>query len=436
MNPDTLRAEMQEIGEKIRQVMSKDKPEQADYDHLKDLTASMQTRRDQLATIEAATSIDAEMSAPANPRAKGGELREEPKVSLGKYLQAVAVMGSADSVKYMDRAEAHAILDVRNAASGLNESVPSEGGFLVGTQQSTMLEQRAYDEGKLVKLCEHIPISGPYNGLEFSYVDEVSRADGSRQGGVRVYRTNEAPASLTSAKPAFGKANLKLENLTGLCYVTEEELQDAATLEALIVSMFGREFGFKQDDEFLNGTGAGQMLGVLNSGCLVSVAKETGQAAKTVSFENIVNMYARLWSGSSMASTRWIMNRQLVPQIMALSIKVGTAGFPLFIPGNSLTGTPNGTLLGVPIEFAEQAATPGTVGDIILADMKQYRIIEKGGLQSASSIHVKFDTTGETAFRFRMRNNGQPLWKSTLTPYKDATTSQTVSPFVALAVRA
>jgi HK97 family phage major capsid protein len=436
MNPDTLRAEMQEIGEKIRQIMSKDKPEQADYDHLKDLTASMQTRRDQLATIEAATSIDAEMSAPANPKAKGGELREEPKVSLGKYLQAVAVMGSADSVKYMDRAEAHAILDVRNAASGLNESVPSEGGFLVGTQQSTMLEQRAYDEGKLVKLCEHIPISGPYNGLEFSYVDEVSRADGSRQGGVRVYRTNEAPASLTSAKPAFGKANLKLENLTGLCYVTEEELQDAATLEALIVSMFGREFGFKQDDEFLNGTGAGQMLGVLNSGCLVSVAKETGQAAKTVSFENIVNMYARLWSGSSMASTRWIMNRQLVPQIMALSIKVGTAGFPLFIPGNSLTGTPNGTLLGVPIEFAEQAATPGTVGDIILADMKQYRIIEKGGLQSASSIHVKFDTTGETAFRFRMRNNGQPLWKSTLTPYKDATTSQTVSPFVALAVRA
>jgi HK97 family phage major capsid protein len=436
MNPDTLRAEMQEIGEKIRQVMSKDKPEQADYDHLKDLTASMQTRRDQLATIEAATSIDAEMSAPANPRAKGGELREEPKVSLGKYLQAVAVMGSADSVKYMDRSEAHAILDVRNAASGLNESVPSEGGFLVGTQQSTMLEQRAYDEGKLVKLCEHIPISGPYNGLEFSYVDEVSRADGSRQGGVRVYRTNEAPATLTSAKPAFGKANLKLENLTGLCYVTEEELQDAATLEALIVSMFGREFGFKQDDEFLNGTGAGQMLGVLNSGCLVSVAKETGQAAKTVSFENIVNMYARLWSGSSMASTRWIMNRQLVPQIMALSIKVGTAGFPLFIPGNSLTGTPNGTLLGVPIEFAEQAATPGTVGDIILADMKQYRIIEKGGLQSASSIHVKFDTTGETAFRFRMRNNGQPLWKSTLTPYKDATTSQTVSPFVALAVRA
>lgn len=136
-----------------------------------------------------------------------------------------------------------------------------------------------------------------------------------------------------------------------------------------------------------------------------------------------------------MATTRWVMNRQLIPQVMALAIKVGTAGFPLYIPGNSLAGTPNGTLLGVPIIFAEQSATPGTVGDIGLFDFGQYRIIDKAGIQAASSMHVLF-TTDEMAFRFVMRVNGQPLWKSALTPYKDASTSQTVSPFVTVAARA
>jgi HK97 family phage major capsid protein len=70
---------------------------------------------------------------------------------------------------------------------------------------------------------------------------------------------------------------------------------------------------------------------------------------------------------------------------MSLAIKVGTAGYPLYIPGNSLTGAPNGTLLGIPVVFAEQALALGTAGDIYLADFGQYRIIEKAGIQAASS---------------------------------------------------
>lgn len=430
---EKLRGEITEILDKVREINSRENPTAEDYASLKDYIAKVGERKEQLSTIEASEKLDTDYSMTADPQARGGEIREEPKVSFGEYLQAVAKVGSPDHVRTMDLATAKNILAPRAAASGLNESVPSEGGFLVGTQTSAMLVERAYDEGKLVRMCEHIPISGPFNGLEFAYVDETSRANGSRQGGVRVYRTSEAPASLNDANPKFGKASLKLENLTGLCYVTEEELQDAATLQALVVRLFGREFGFKMDDELINGTGAGQMLGILNAGCLVSQAKETGQSAATINFDNIVNMYARLWAGSSLSSTRWVMNRSCFPQLMKMNVAAGTAGYPVFIPGNSAAGTPYGSLLGIPIEFAEQSAALGTVGDIMLVDLGQYRIIEKGGLQADSSIHVKFDTTGETAFRFRMRNNGQPLWKSYLTPYKD--TSKTVSPFVALATR-
>jgi len=111
---------------------------------------------------------------------------------------------------------------------------------------------------------------------------------------------------------------------------------------------------------------------------------------------------------------------------------VGTGGMPVFIPGGTLANAPFGMLLGRPITPIEQCDALGTVGDIMLADFREYLLIEKGGMQTASSVHVRF-IYGENTFRFTMRNNGQPLPKSAVTPYKG---SATISPFVALATRA
>jgi HK97 family phage major capsid protein len=74
----------------------------------------------------------------------------------------------------------------------------------------------------------------------------------------------------------------------------------------------------------------------------------------------------------------------------------------------------------------------GDQGDIMLADLREYQMIEKGGIQAASSIHVMF-VYDETVFRFVYRVDGQPKWNSALTP-KNGTT--TVSPFVVLDARA
>jgi hypothetical protein len=70
-----------------------------------------------------------------------------------------------------------------------------------------------------------------------------------------------------------------------------------------------------------------------------------------------------------------------------------------------------------------------TKGDIYLASLSQYQTITKGGIKSASSIHVSF-LTDETAFRWVYRIDGTSLWSSALTPLHG---SNTVSPFVCLA---
>ena len=46
--------------------------------------------------------------------------------------------------------------------------------------------------------------------------------------------------------------------------------------------MFGQALGYFEDVAFISGTGAGQPLGILNAPALVTVSKETGQAADTI----------------------------------------------------------------------------------------------------------------------------------------------------------
>lgn len=310
------------------------------------------------------------------------------------------------------------------AASGLNETTPSDGGFLVQKDFVTELLKRTYETGILASKVKKIPISTNANGMKINAIDEDSRANGSRWGGVQTYWEGEAD-ELTASKPKFRQMELSLKKLTGLCYATDELLQDAAALEAVIRQAFAEEFGFKIDDAILSGSGEGEPLGILNSGAIVTVAKEASQT-DIITVENLIKMWNRLWSRSR-ANAVWYINQELEPYLYTL--KIGDK--PVYIPAGGLSEKPYGTLFGRPVVPIEQCSAAGEVGDIILADIGQYLLIDKGGVKSASSIHVRF-LYDENVFRFIYRVDGKPIWTKPLTPYKG---SATVSPFVTLAKR-
>lgn len=310
------------------------------------------------------------------------------------------------------------------AASGLNETTPSDGGFLVQQDFVTELLKRTYETGILASKVKRIPISTNANGMKINAIDEDSRANGSRWGGVQTYWEGEAD-EITASKPKFRQMELSLKKLTGLCYATDELLQDAAALEAVIRQAFAEEFGFKIDDAILSGSGEGEPLGILNSGAIVTVAKEASQT-DIITVENLIKMWNRLWSRSR-ANAVWYINQELEPYLYTL--KIGDK--PVYIPAGGLSEKPYGTLFGRPVVPIEQCSAAGEVGDIILADIGQYLLIDKGGVKSASSIHVRF-LYDENVFRFIYRVDGKPIWTKPLTPYKG---SATVSPFVTLAKR-
>lgn len=157
------------------------------------------------------------------------------------------------------------------------------------------------------------------------------------------------------------------------------------------------------------------------------MSKESGQAASTVVIQNIIKMYARLWSRSRQNAV-WYINQDILPQLMTMTLAVGSGGSVVWMPAGQIAGQPFDTLLGIPVIPIEQCASLTNQGDIILADMSQYLAIDKGSMQAASSIHVRF-VNDESVFRFTYRCDGQPGWNTALTPYKG---SATQSPFITL----
>jgi HK97 family phage major capsid protein len=348
-----------------------------------------------------------------------GDAPEDRKFdSFGHFLQAVRRAGSAGGSRDPRLLEERAI-------SGASESIPSDGGYLVQTDFAAEIWKRANEVGVLLPRCRRIPISANANSFSMNIVDESSRATGSRWGGVQIYRKPEA-GTATVKKVKFGQISLKLKKLIGTTYSTDELEADASALAAVVGQGFAEEFAFVVDDEIFRGDGASQMLGIVNSAAYVEVAKETDQDAATILYENIVKMYSRFYGSSGV----WLANRDTFPSLATMSL---TLNVPVYLPPGGASAAPYGTLFGMPLLFIETASTLGTAGDIVLADMSQYLVIEKGGLNGASSMHVKF-VEDEMCYRWTYRNDGRPIWKSALTPYKGS--SNTRSPFVGLAVRA
>lgn len=354
--------------------------------------------------------------------------KPEPFKNLGEQLQAVA--HAAMNPGHEDTRLVWDTFTPQAAISGAGASVPSDGGYLIQKDLMTEFMNKAYGDDAILSRVRRIPISANSDGLKINLVDETSRATGSRWGGIQVFWGAEGD-SATAKKPKFRQASWELKDVIGLMYATNRLLQDASALEAVFEQAFRDEMAFFEADGVINGTGSGQMQGILNATALVSVSKEATQAAASIIYENINKMWSRMWARSR-GNSVWLINQDCEPQLHQMSIPVGTGGLPVYLPPGGLSQSPYASLMGRPVIPTEFNATVGTVGDIMLVDLSQYLMIEKGGVQADSSMHVKF-TTNEMTFRFIHRVDGQPLWNSALTPFKG---SNTLSPFVALATRA
>lgn len=345
----------------------------------------------------------------------------------GEEVRAAKSRIEKSNKRGMEKVEKQLAKEGRSATSGgMTVGVPSEGGLFLQGETSTELMTNGFNNSEILPRTAKRTLTATQY-VKIIGIDEQSRVDGSRGGGIRVY-TNKELGEYTASKTKFAEIRVEPQKLTGLFPASDEMMRNVTFLGQEVRQLFGDEFSFKCQNLAIRGTGAGEALGVLNAGCKVSVAKETGQKAKTVNTTNLSKMWARFSGRRSNAA--WFINRDVNPELDALSITAGTSALePRFV---SYDAQGVMRIKGAPVVEIEQCETLGTEGDIILADWSQYVCADMGDIQEAMSIHVDF-VYGQQLFRFTYYFDGQPRWKAPIVPFKG---SNSISPVVVLAVRA
>lgn len=361
-----------------------------------------------------------------NTEAEKAAAKKSPFKGFGEFLGAVRdfrMFGKYDP--RLEYVNADGKIISGEATKTLTEGTDSAGGFLVYEEYRKELQMLELEQAVIRPGATVLPMRS--DAINIPAVDETSRAS-NFYGGVVGYWIDEA-ATKTSSEPKFRNVKLIAKKLAGYTKISNELLADSGiAMEPLLTKMFAGVWGYMEDDAYINGSGVGRPLGIMNSGALVTV---TRSANLHVYFKDLAKMVARMLPGSFQRSV-FLINQEVFPELITLT----TSNTTLATGANAIWINPNqgaaqalpGTIFGRPFYITDKCAALGTTGDIILLDRSHYLIGDRQPITIDVSTHVGF-VTDETYYRFVLRVDGQPWLNSALTP---AHGTDTLSPFVVL----
>jgi len=297
------------------------------------------------------------------------------------------------------------------------EGTPSAGGFAVPEEYGAMLIDKTIENDIFMGRATLWPMTTESKKVPaWANADHSSNLFGGFSG---VWAAENATQSVQTGE--LRQIQLRAKKCMIFGQLTREMLEDSPGFEGNLIDAMSKALRFYMDDAFINGDGVGKPLGLINDPALISISKETGQAADTIIAENIMKMWARCHPACR-SNAVWIAGNDTVPQLLQMSIAVGTGGDLVYMPmSGGLGAAPLTTLLGRPVIYSEKSPVLGDAGDIILVDLSQYII----GLRKEVAID-KSNAPGwtEDAIDYRVvaRLDGQGSWDSAITPKSGADT--------------
>jgi HK97 family phage major capsid protein len=410
------------------------------------IQAQVAAQLDERVQGEVAKYLKEHPSEPA-PRAVAKVTRNVPNTSAGRALYNPHALGNhlegifdnagelfqafygPPRVQAKLAAKRQKYTDIQNS---FGSEVPDAGGFLIPEILRSELLSVALETAVVRPRATVIPMDSLR--VPIPMIDDTSHVS-NVFGGVQWYWTEEA-AALTESQATFGRVVLDAKKLTAYAAVPNELMQDAPAFSGFLEAKFPQAIAYGEDVGFITGTGAGEPTGFINCSASVNVSKQSGQAANTILWENIVGMYARMLP-TSLGRACWIASIDTFPELATMALAVGTGGGPVWIgsgydPGNTGASLPPTTILGRPVIFTEKTNKLSTAGDINFVDLSYYLIGDRMAMQSMVSEHYLF-ANDKIAFRIIERVDGQPWLQSAITPHNNS--SSTLTPFVQLANR-
>lgn len=369
-------------------------------------------------------------TAPSTPGVKIGRIRQAVEDDPKRGFRTLADFALRCAEYHANPRSDERLMQVA-AGTGMTQAVNSEGGVLLPPAYSkTIWDGVLRRSNSLLGYCDQIPVDPGVESVTIPAINESSRANGSRNGGITGAWKSEL-TQLSESRPSFREVKLTPHELYVFAYISDKLLRNApSTASRVLENGAADEIAFKIGDSIIEGDGLGKPLGIVGHAATVSVSKETNQAAATILPANIRKMMSRMhvnWTEGAV----WFVNQDCLPVLEGMEFPVGTGGVPAYLPPGGLADSPYSRLYGKPVIPIEYCSTVGTVGDIILANLRAYAAAVKGLADAQYSMHLKFDYA-QTAYRVIFEMDGQPWLNSAITPFKG---SNTTSPFVTLATR-
>jgi HK97 family phage major capsid protein len=296
-------------------------------------------------------------------------------------------------------------------ASTMIEGQPSLGGFSVPDEYSAVWLDAALPQEIIRPRCQVWPMASKTRLIPGW--DDADQSAGAMFGGFAMQFLGEEGTG-TYQNGKLRQIQLSAKKAAIFCQVSNGLIADGLGFEAQLQKALTGSIGYGFDRYCLRGTGAGQPLGILNSPSLITVNKEAGQDADSLTYENLCSMWARMYDPCRSRAV-WIANSSIVPQLFTMGLTVGTGGAPVYVPVGGAAGAPNDALFGRPLLFSPVMSALGDLGDILLVDLTQYAFGLRKEMSLDRSQHVGFQQDLDS-WLVIVRFDGQAAWANAVTP--------------------
>lgn len=334
--------------------------------------------------LERAADIGRDLGEPTN-RLGAGQMQPEAKAdgvtfqsAFKSYLKWGVQRLTADEVKALSAGDDQA------------------GGYLVMDQYRAELITKQREMSAMRRLARVLPAIPGGSSITPSQENDLSNAE---------WTTEIKTGSADSVKP-FGRRILTPHPLAKRIKVSNTLLRSTNfNVEAWVRDEMAYQFAIPEENAFINGSGAGQPLGLLNT---TGLPVYTTAASTNVTGDDIINWVYSLPARYA-PGARILCNRAFIRKVRTLK---GTDNNYLWQPG--LQGGSPSVILDVPYEFSDRFDDGLSVADAweanavvaVIGDFSYYWIVDSLnlGIQRVSELYAE---TNETGFIGRKEADGQ-----------------------------
>jgi len=289
---------------------------------------------------------------------------------------------------------------MRAAAAGTGAG----GGFLLSEPSVAWPGLTYHEEGLLAK-CRRTQTEANATTLQMANFME---SDWSSTGPFGIgFSVTVENASITESNLTATAIKFEVKAISALTRSSRLWWDATTGASRIVAEAFSTNLRWTLDKFIIAGTGVGEFRGLMNAGCKINVSRAT---ASQIGLADVLSM-----KESAMPYTApgqryvWLASPGAFKELMDLE---DSAGGNLFI--QSANNAPEYRLLGHEVYVTEHCSALGVEGDLILADMNLYQIVEFGSPRLDVSSEAYFDRD-QVAIKLVYFADGAPLQRAAIT---------------------